>query len=218
MPVLKILSSKLLDLGLNHPSEKILNTIIKTAKNDREKLELAIDLAKFQIRQNDLDSAQITLNRINNLPLSFDQKRIIDNLNNEIETMKNKNVDEKILTEEKHKNGDLKKIIIDAEREKDWKTEEHALSALARLQIPKSGILSNSEAQIAINLAFTASKMHDISKINEIKNDYINRIPAGPQSALFMVITDPPISKKGNLRDAIRNIKNLESVVGNNKK
>ena len=218
MPVLKILSSKLLDLGLNHPSEKILNTIIKTAKNDREKFELSIDLAKFQIRQNDLDSAQITLNRINNPPLSFDQKRIIDKLNNEIETMKNKNVDEKIFTEEKHKNSELKKIIIDADRKKDWKTEEHALSALARLQIPKSGMLSNSEAQIAVNLAFTASKMHDISKINEIKNDYINRIPAGPQSALFMVITDPPISKKGNLQEAIRKIKNLESVVRDNKK
>ena len=92
------------------------------------------------------------------------------------------------------------------------------MSALARLQIPKSGMLSNSEAQIAVNLAFTASKMHDISKINEIKNDYINRIPAGPQSALFMVITDPPISKKGNLQDAIRKIKNLESVVGDYKK
>ncbi|WP_138919143.1 M48 family metallopeptidase, partial [Acidiphilium sp. PM] len=218
MPVLKILSSKLLDLGLKHPSEKILNTIIKTAKNDREKFELSIDLAKFQIRQNNLDSAQIILNRINKPPLSFDQKRIIDKLNNEIETMKNKHVDEKIFIGEKHKNSELKKIIIDADRKKDWKTEEHALSALARLQIPKSGMLSNSEAQIAVNLAFTASKMHDISKINEIKNDYINRIPAGPQSALFMVITDPPISKKGNLQDAIRKIKNLESVVGDKKK
>lgn len=88
MPALKILSSKLLDLGLNHPSEKIFNTIIKTVKNEREKFELSVDLAKFQIKQNDLDSAQITLNRINNLPLSFDQKKMIDNLNNEIETIK----------------------------------------------------------------------------------------------------------------------------------
>ena len=213
IPLLKILYKKLVDLGLSNPSEKISNTIVKNVNNIIDKNRLLIDLAELQMKQNDIESAKITLGRIKKSSLSPDEMNIIDNLNDKVYS--NKYSENKSLEQKKYNINHLKEIIYRSDKNKDWMTEEHALSELAKLQIPKNGILDNADENIVMRLATVASKEHNNSKIKEIRDSYINRIPPGPQGALFMVITGLPLSNKANLNDAIEQIKYLESAVEN---
>jgi hypothetical protein len=207
IPTLNILSRKLAELGLSNPAKVITDTAIKTMSNNHQLNTILVDLARLQIKNKNLDAAKYILDKITKNRYFSENKRNIDDLYKKIATYNTIEESKKRIS----KNND-KSILIGENKNNNFSSEEGSLSRLTKIQIPKIGELNKANVQVVMKLAIAASKMHNLPLLKKIRDNYINRIPPGPQSALLMVITNPPLSKTANLKEALSQIRVLENA------
>ncbi|MGA7964345.1 MAG: hypothetical protein WCB49_00315, partial [Gammaproteobacteria bacterium] len=211
VPILKILSSKLLDLGLINPAAKIFRSLIDRANNSEIRARLGLDLARIELRSGTLKDAEDALESTESSGISpnLQARRLAMATEISLEYGHIK----PIHAVSKNMNAkNLKKLIEISDKNGDFGAEEKELNKLISITIPKSGYLNKSQAKIILQLAIVENKQINKNDIGQLRAVYLRRMPAGAQEALFDDITEKTLRSHSNLTQALHQINTIEDI------
>lgn len=211
VPILKTLSRQLLALGLTDPAAGILKQLISSTTDPGSRARLGLDLARLELRAGDSKKAGQALDETDEPDLAPALRAARAALSSQVAIEDGKPAAPDAIAQQQDPQ-DLAHLARLAAQGSDWKTAIHALQRLVALQVPAQGSLDASQTRLVTQLATAASKAKDSNLTATLRQTYLDRLPKGPQEALFDTITATPLGPDSSLAQALHQITAIETL------
>ncbi|OYW02400.1 MAG: hypothetical protein B7Z58_08005 [Acidiphilium sp. 37-64-53] len=211
VPILGILSDRLIALGLPDQAAGVLRQVIAHSSDDEMRAHAGYILAGLELTAHHLTKAQAALTATDSPDISapLASSRVL--LATEIAAREGGGTDLTSLTRSPDPNAVRVATQVAAKR-RDWPALEQAERKLAAVTIPATGPLDHQQAQTVLQWAVAASHLKDGSTLAQLREAYQSRLPPGRAADLFATITAAPLPAQTGLSQALAQIAAIERV------
>ncbi|MCW8307430.1 hypothetical protein AruPA_10315 [Acidiphilium sp. PA] len=211
VPILGILSDRLIALGLPDQAAGVLRQLIAHSSDDETRAHAGYVLAGLELTAHHLAKAQaaLTATEFPDISAPLASSRAL--LATEIAARDGAGPDLTSLTRSPDPSAVRVATQVAAKRH-DWPALEQAERKLAAVTVPATGPLDHKQAQTILQWAVAASHLKDGSTLAQLRQAYQSRLPAGRAADLFATITGSPLPAQTGLSQALAQIAAIERV------